>query len=322
MSNTNNVDDKTPVADGEEEQDLTVFDSAESKKPIDPIGTDMGHAEAFNIDELNAFLLERNACVIAIIGEYHSGKTTIPTSLYGFLKEGAFGSLEFSESRTLLGFERRFHTLTVDSGRATAETPRTSKLNDLQFLHLELVETESSFRRDLFFSDRAGEYFTQLRSGELNHQDLKEISKADVLAFIIDGENISNPKWSSNVYANVRQTLRTLVQEKAIPKNTSVQLITTKWDLIEHAKGTKAIVKRLMKFEKEIKEQYVDELPNLSCKRIAAQGVEVDSDEHTKFQNLVRDWVCTNKVKNEATTVQINAESEFERMLERVGSIE
>lgn len=304
--------------DGEtDEQDLTAFDESSPAASEQESIRSVISGEAFDIDALNKFLLEKEGRIIAVVGDFRSGKTTLAAALYGFLKEGPFDSLEFVESRTLLGLERRVHTSTIDSGNSTPDTERTSIQAGVQFLHLELINQHSRKRRDLFFSDRAGEFYSHLRSGEISSDKLDEITKADVLLILLDGERLCDTRKRANACESVRQTIRVLIEENGIKPGTLVQIITTKMDLILNAPNAEHIATQLSCFEASLFSQMEKNLPNLSFAHITVRGQQESSPELYPFSQIVSDWLTYERPLQPRTKPSLTLSNEFDRLIER-----
>jgi hypothetical protein len=112
--------------------------------------------EALTPEEVDQLLRWRGATFVTVVGDSHSGKTTLICALYDRFLRGPFAGLTFVASRTLVALERRSHYARVDSGRATPETMRTTISDGLRYFHL-AVRPATQVGRDLLCC-RAGEF--------------------------------------------------------------------------------------------------------------------------------------------------------------------
>lgn len=310
---TEETSEKDKLAD----QNLTAFDEP-SEQSEELVNTSLiDGAEAFDSNALNRFLLEKSGRTIAIIGEFQSGKTTLSTSIYGFLKDGPFGVLEFAGSRTLIGLEKRLHDSTIESGRSIPDTERTSIQSGLQYLHLELVDSSSGKRRDIFFSDRAGETFTQLRAGEISPNDIEEIKHASFLLILLDGEKVASTRHRTNALENVRQLLRILVEDNSLSPSTIIHVTTTKLDTILEKDNSENILTHLTSFENELNEQFGNSLFILKFVRLAARTSSNSNIGKENLSQLASMWVSFEPELAERKKPNLVMANEFERLMVR-----
>ena len=171
--------------------------------------------------------------VVVVAGSAGSGKTTLLTSLYESLQEAPVAGYLFAGSETLVGFERRCHEARLGSGRITPHTKRTPPTEGLRFLHLRLARTDGTSVPDLLLSDISGEIFDQVKDSTEDCKALTILLRADHLVLLIDGEKLSNPLTRYSAHTDARSLLRSIIEAKMLSSHCTVDIVFTKWDLIE-----------------------------------------------------------------------------------------
>ncbi|WP_454834594.1 TRAFAC clade GTPase domain-containing protein [Pseudomonas lini] len=232
--------------------DVDVFEQPEAAQPVElelrwvvlPPSTML---TVENADEL---LRRRPASVISVVGERNGGKTTLVTELYERYLRGPFANAYFADSISLIGFEKKSFQSRAKSGAELPNTPRTSAQDGLGFFHLAVASQSDLQRTDLLISERAGEVYREVRDKPDLATRLIEIRKANVLVFIIDGERVSYDLKRAEVFASVRNIARAFVGSETIGNQVQIQLVTTKWDLLESEAAAHARV-ALSAFEEQ-----------------------------------------------------------------------
>ena len=151
--------------------------SAEGATPdVERVGLPSG--DALTPDDVDQFLRWRAATFVTVIGDSHSGKTTLICAIYERFLKGCFAGFGFAGSRTLVALERRSHHSRVDSGRVTPETARTSHLEGLRYFHFAMAQDGYPNRRaDLLLSDRSGEVYRSARNNSSVVTTLPELPR-------------------------------------------------------------------------------------------------------------------------------------------------
>lgn len=242
-----------------------------------------------SLEDADNFLLWREAAIIAVVGERNGGKTTLITEIYGRFLRGPFAEACFCHSLSLQGFERKIFQSRALSGAMYPDTPRTSAQDGLSFFHL-AISTDTDFkRRDLLISERAGEVYREVRDMPARADDMIEIRKATTVVFIIDGERIAAPRRRTEVFASVRSIIRALVDTGSIAAQAQVQLVTTKYDLLEGDTMAEAR-NRLSEFEKSIAVMLTGRFDVMTF-RTTARDPRTGSEPARGLAPLLKSWL-------------------------------
>lgn len=232
MDDTNEVD---AVVGTDDDADVDVFDLSEGERApnVDSRWAELPQSEVLSVEDADDFLCWRDATLVAIVGERNGGKTTLVTELYSCFLRGTFAGTLFCHSLSLMGFEQRCFQSRAQSGGLHPDTPRTSKQEGLSFFHLGLANESDLKRHDLLISERAGEVYREIRDRPDRAGDMVELRKASSLVFIIDGERVSCPLKRHEAFASVRHLIRATIFSGSLSARAQVQLVTTKYDLLE-----------------------------------------------------------------------------------------
>lgn len=248
--------------------------------------------DALTPDETDQFLRWRDATFVAIVGDSHSGKTTLICALYDRFLKGTFADLGFAGSRTLVALERRSHHARVDSGRATPETAHTSLQDGLRYFHFAVTSNALPARRtDLLLSDRSGEVYKEARNNSSLVGTLPEIPQANRIVLLLDGHRVADPIERNGAIQGARQTLRAFLDNGALDSGSCVHVVTTKYDLIAASHDAPAIVDALTAFRERLIADFSPRLNSLSFYDIAARDPANTFAPAHGLDTLLKDWV-------------------------------
>lgn len=302
-----------PIED-EDEFDESFIDEEENPSTDHP-GVRLPDGEALTPDALERFKLGAPVSVISIIGDSHSGKTTLLCSLYDRFLRGPFSDHLFSGSRSLVALEKRLHFSRIDSGRSTPETQRTSISDGLRYFHFSVSHTEMpSMKLHIMLSDRAGESYKQARDNTTLVKQLIEIPSADRVVILLDGSKVADPIERAGAIQAVRQTLRVLLDNGALNSSSIVQVVTTKFDLlVNHAEGQE-LNDILENFNIGLTSSFSEQLSELSFWKISARDPSGQFEQAYGVDRLFSDWCKPKKSESKLHLPPIVATSEFERL--------
>jgi hypothetical protein len=241
--------------------------------------------QAFQPDEVGPLLRERKTSVIVLAGPANSGKSTLLTRIYHEMQQGPIDGMAFSGSQNLYELERRSFKSRIESGRTTPDTDRQSLPEGQTLVHLAL--SDHNGRHDLLIGDMAGEHFDDIAdfAGEVQKQPA--LSRADVIAVVLDGEKcLGAAKW--NVVARAQMTLRGLIESHMIRPGV-IQLLITKWDIVDAA-GDKAI-EAAEKAEQELVAAIRGFGGHPSVFKTAARGSNPRVSPGFGIPDLLRSWL-------------------------------
>ncbi|MEQ9864644.1 TRAFAC clade GTPase domain-containing protein [Pectobacterium aroidearum] len=235
------------------DEDIDVFDVSdrEGLPDVSPRWVELPQSSVLTVKDADDFLCWRDAAVVAIVGERNGGKTTLVTEMYSCFLRGTFADAVFCHSLSLMGFEKKCFQSRADSGGLRPETPRTSAQDGLSFFHLALANESDMKRRDLLISERAGEIYRDIRDRPERAAEMDELRKASSVVFIVDGERVASERKRAEAFASVRHLVRAMLFSGNVSAQAQVQLVTTKYDLLEGEQFAEAR-ESLVAFERAI----------------------------------------------------------------------
>ncbi len=286
--------------------------------PEDRIALPSG--EALGQAEVDAFLRARPARFIAILGDSFSGKTTLLCQLYDRFLRGAFADFSFTASHSLIALERRIHPSRVDSNLTLPDTERTSISDGLRYLHLGLAPIAHPERRiDLMFSDRAGETYRAARDQTDRLAELDELADADRVVILVDGGKLADPITRADTMQSARQLLRLLTDNQILSADASVDVVTSKVDLIDTCADREGFEAMFQTFKERLARDFGGNVAELSFRDIAARDPTNALPPAYGVAELLTAWCATSPASSPQTAPSpaIVYESEFDRMVTR-----
>ena len=175
--------------------------------------------------------------VVILAGASESGKTTLLASMYEKFSNGKFAGYAFSGSKTLPGFEERCHLARIASMRSKPDTERTKAKNIIEMLHLKVAK-QNYFQEktNILLTDISGETFRTIRDSTEQCRKMKILSRADHFSLLIDGAHLANVRLRQIALSDSRALLRSCFDSGMLGKHTLVEVVFSKWDLIEPRK--------------------------------------------------------------------------------------
>jgi hypothetical protein len=109
------------------------------------------------------------------------------------------------------------------------------------FLHLELARDDiapgarlqRNVPRDLLITDLSGETFRLARDNVVEAARLSVLHRTDRLAVLVDGAKLASPATRQAAARYAFSHLGSLIDAEMVDRHTAVDLVVTKWDLIE-----------------------------------------------------------------------------------------
>ncbi len=191
------------------------------------------HGNALTLEEIYEITAAEENKLIALIGPSASGKTTIETTLYQLFQIEPLANLCFAGSSTLLGYESRAFNTRTSSNNVVATTPRTSRNEQNIFLHLKLCDLDTEKKINYLFADIAGEeIFSYKGRTDLLVENMSYLKAVGDYAFVLDGEQLYDDSLRNGVMDSMRGMVRTIFDAKLYSKQTRVQIIISKYDII------------------------------------------------------------------------------------------
>lgn len=228
--------------------------------------------DALSLDETYGITSNSLTRLIMLAGRVDAGKTTLLASLYDlFQMQTSFADYTFAGSKTLIGFEKRCHESRLASKRKDPKTERTIFTpDDPKFLHLKL-RNPAGENRDLLFTDISGEHFKQLSNSTDECKKFTMAKRADHFALFLDGDLLSSIEERQQTKINALAILRSLTESGALPEETKIQVIFSRWDLLESKNEKQAAKNFIEGIKTEIKFKYPDTKWNILFFEIASR---------------------------------------------------
>lgn len=302
-----------------DDEDVDVFDDTETAELSDTEydWAVLQQTDLLSPEEAEAVIHWRGAKIIALVGERMGGKTTLVTTLYERFLRGAFADHFFAQSWTLSGFDHRNFESRARSGLLAPDTPRTSRQDGVRFFHLCAAPSANlGSLSNLLISERAGESYREARDTPAKALELLEIRKADVIAFVVDGERVSSARLRAEAFASVRNSLRAFLDAEAIPDDAEIQIITTKYDELMPDSMVECVT-ALEKFEKNLRTLFEKRVSLMSFWHIAARDPKGRVEPAWGMDELVKGWFSKPSVVQPKTISMPPLESEFDQYLRR-----
>jgi len=187
------------------------LDAADTVLPFSKPAIALASAGTLSVEEAQTELRQSACRVVAIVGPFDAGKTSLIAGLYDLFQSGAVGQFEFASSLSLHAFEQAAHDSRAASRRDNPDQNRTP-LGEVRFYHLGLVVRDASDRASLLLADRAGESYLFTRNDPDSAKEFPELARADVLTMLVDGARLASNEQRHNVRSEVRLTLQALIE--------------------------------------------------------------------------------------------------------------
>lgn len=224
--------DQLPISDFTELPDTDNSDDNVSvHKDLNVVHTYSG--SALNMEEVNQVSLSNISRLVIFAGMPNVGKTTFLLSLIQlFETKQSFCDFLFAGSRTLLEFEEKSFDSKIESGRETEDTART-RIGPVKFLHLNVASEDLSTKLNLLFTDISGEAFVAMRDSTEECKKFTLAQRADHFVLFLDSKLLSDLVNRATAKIDGLGILRGLIEAGSIQKGTYIQIIFSRWDLLD-----------------------------------------------------------------------------------------
>jgi hypothetical protein len=272
---------------------------------------------ALNINETYSITAKESTRIIVLVGPSACGKTTIETMFYQMFHKGAVGDYYFSGSNTIQAFENRSFYTRTRSRRTEAMTPRTNR-GTQDFLHLRTWNYKFDRFQNYLFADLSGEEIVgYIGNTQAILENYSYFSVADYIVAILDGEMIIDKRKQKGAFEQIAQLLQTIYDSGVITKRTTLQLVISKYDIVDKKieEFTPYINRRVLELESRLKKYiekvyfyYVAAMPTTKEKFGMGYGLE----------KLMLSWCSQVYTPNIITNNKITVSSEFDKLQEKL----
>lgn len=211
--------------------DLPAEGSSEGNDPASEGGIRLWSGDFVNLAGASYYKRRGNERLILLAGLPDSGKTSLLIAPYVRLLGGPIGEVNFSETRTLIGFEKRCHLSRIKSAGSEPDIDRTKLTDVLQILHLDLKIANQPEIRTLLLPDISGEAFELAADSDHETEKLAIMREADYLAFLIDAGKLLDVRQRHAAVERLRLMVQSLKRANLI-ELPEVTLLATKIDLV------------------------------------------------------------------------------------------
>jgi len=214
-----------------DDYELTELDETEAEQ-VGPKPWSLPDGEALAAGDLEAATAEYPVSTVAPLGIVGAGKTTLICLMFDQVRTRREPGWKFTRSRTTLGFARRNHDASFNSGRTIPTTGRTAFAASGLCLHLGMRRSADDSPAPIVFIDLSGEHVQQFVSGSTVVQVNNALRRAQHVPVVIDGAQIANPRTRQKA---IMQGISLLARLKlqTLRDGANVSIIMTKADLLE-----------------------------------------------------------------------------------------
>lgn len=211
--------------------ELTQPDESEPEE-VGPKQWSLPDGEALAAADLEAATAEYPASTVAPLGIVGAGKTTLICLMFDQVRTRREPAWKFTRSRTTLGFARRNHDASFNSGRTIPTTGRTAYSASGLSLHLGMRLSSDDSPAPIVFIDLSGEHVQQFVSGNDVDQVNNALRRAHHVPVIIDGAEVADPRTRQKAIMQGRSLLARL-KSQTLRDEAVVSIVMTKADLLE-----------------------------------------------------------------------------------------
>lgn len=271
---------------------LVIVERPTSTAAITPtIGVRLPSADVLTRGEAQVILRSQPCNVIALVGPFDSGKTSLIAGAYDLFQHGPVGEYAFAGSSTLRSFEQACHDTRRASKRKKPLMERTPT-GEATYFHLDLVAAGCQDKRAALLANRSGEDYMDAQSEPSLANDFVELHRADVLTVLADGERLLDFGLRHQVKDDVCLTLRAFQETGAIRPWQRLAVVLTKLDAVlkDEAKSERA----LQFFEsivQDVRDQFAQHFIEIQSFQVAASPQSAMAARGTGMVALLSYWM-------------------------------
>jgi hypothetical protein len=204
-------------------------------------------------------------------------------------QRGPFAGYIFAGSETLVGFENRVYFARTASGRETPITPRT-KVSE--YLHL-LVRREDLSQpvREMLLCDLSGEDFREAKDSSTACRELTIISRADRFVLLVDGGKLARAEAKQSAKNDPLMLLRNCLDTGMLGKESVIDVLFTKWDVIEASSEKDDVVAFAAHVEDQVRRRSDGQVRQLRFARVASHPFVGELPLGYGLEGLFPSWV-------------------------------
>ena len=246
--------------------------------------------DAMTPSQASAILRAGKTFVIAILGPFASGKTSLVAGLYDLFQEGPVAGVRFSRSRTLHAFERTCHDARSASRRSEPHMYRTHR-GEVRFYHLEIAVKSAAEGLSLILGDRSGEDYQEAADDPAMCTTFSEVARADSLTVLVDGERLLLSGERHNLRSEILLMLQALHDGRALIRGTRLALALTKLDAVQKSPYSERAVRDFDSLYSELCRRFGEVLSAIESFKLAASPKTDTAMRGEGVPDLLQFWL-------------------------------
>ena len=256
-----------------------------------PPGVRLPGAEALTRGEAQALLRDQPCNVIALVGPFDSGKTSLIAGAYDLFQHGPVGGYTFAGSSTLRSFELACHDTRRASKRKAPKMERTPT-GDATYFHLDLVAAGCRDKRAALLANRSGEDYMDAQSDPALANGYVELHRADVLTVLADGERLLDLGLRHQVRNDICLTLRAFQETGATRPWQRLAVVLTKLDaVLKDEANTERALQFYEGIVQDVRDQFAEHFIEIQSFRVAASPQSAKAARGTGMVDLLGYWM-------------------------------
>jgi hypothetical protein len=298
-----------------EPADELAGDEEERAAPPKPALMELPSGLGHSAEAASRLMKKAMTSIILVAGTAECGKTTLLASLYHLFQTGPFADYQFAGSSTLVGFEHRVYFARTVSG---GKKPRTERTKVSEYLHLQ-VRKKGEPIRDLILCDLSGEDFEQIKNTADVCKRHAVIRRADKFVLLVDGEKLASEDARQQAKSDPLSLLRMCLDCEMLGVTSTIDVLFTKWDVIEGHKDKDEIMTFASHVEDQIKSRFGNRVKEIRVTRVAAHPTPATLPIGHGLTDVFSSWIeaglaggAQNRVMREPSNL-----SEFDRYFRR-----
>jgi hypothetical protein len=187
-------------------------------------------------------------------------------------RTGRMANYRFAWSKTLCAFERTSWLATIACGAGRPDTPRTSRIENDQFLHLRVHESATpQVQKEVLISDLAGETFPTAVASRDFCSELRALARADHVVLCLDCGDLADPALRHSERDNALGFLRQAQTVSPNARAVHLQVVFSRWDYITRKNDSSEDVNFCHTVEEDIRQRYGATFASVEFWRVAAR---------------------------------------------------
>ena len=247
-------------------------------------------AESLSPGAASALLKTKTASIVGLIGQAETGKTSLIAEVYDGFQYGAYGSLFFSGSDTLMAFEKICHKARGTSKGLDLYQERTDVTSDPVFYHL-VIANEKEGASDILIADRSGETYRDILDKPSLATECLELKRSTVLNLLVDGARLCDSTERASVVTECHQVMQTLIHSSLIERRMRINVVLTKLDFVDTSPEKERVHMDFQGIVERIRSIRIDLQLDLGVFKVAARPHNDLYKKGYGVEPLLYDWL-------------------------------